>query len=219
MSRTVKALITEQELADKIDTALTALGGSYYEYKNLTPRVAQDLSKVSFDLENVCVSREEAFRGFDNLVGLHTLPSGLAYLGLGAGGDWEIPIFFIIYWDGKELRGYIPKDGNPWNTDTKAAYGNDADADVANAKKLYGIVMKEPDDVPDVDEAKILADIESRIKVTGPTTRSAGHSLQKEKRQLYLALIKEHPDQLSDNEVSIMELLAKDPDIQSALKP
>lgn len=168
MSRVVKGLITEKELKSKIDTALNALGGSYYEYRNLTPTVTKDLSKVTFDLENVCDNRKDAFRGFADLVGLHTLPSGLAYFGIGAGGDWEAPIFFIIYWDGKELRGYIPKDGNPWNTDNNSAYGNDEDSDIANLKKVHGISTMDPvDDAPDLDKARIIADIEARIKVPG----------------------------------------------------
>ena len=46
-------------------------------------------------------------------------------------------MFFIIYWDGKKLRAYVPTDGNPWNTDTKEAYGNDEEKDEDKLDILY----------------------------------------------------------------------------------
>lgn len=46
-----------------------------------------------------------------------------------AGGDWEIPVYYVIYEDDKgELRGYIPEHGNTFNPETRAAYsGEDED--------------------------------------------------------------------------------------------
>lgn len=86
--------------------------------------------RVDFSFENV-------EWGPDELLGLHTLASGLSYLGLTAGGDWEYPVFFLIYFDGRRLRSYVPTRGNPWNTTTRRAYGNDGEADLKNAKRRW----------------------------------------------------------------------------------
>ena len=55
--------------------------------------------------------------------------SGVPYLCCSGGGDWEVPVVFMIYWDGKSFRGYILTKGNPWNTKIKAAFNNDTEAD------------------------------------------------------------------------------------------
>ena len=129
-----------------------------YHLRNITKKVGNDLAKVEFDCENVDFVREP--RGNEGL-GLRTLPNGLSLLGVRAGGDWEVPIYFIIYWDGKELRGYIPVDGNPWNTDKKCAYGNEDTAiDDKNCKKRFGI---DNHDYAECDWEKIDADIMKRI--------------------------------------------------------
>ena len=43
------------------------------------------------------------------------------------GGDWEIPVLFFIYWDGKKFRGYIPTKGNTFNRKEKRSLGNRGD--------------------------------------------------------------------------------------------
>jgi hypothetical protein len=104
--------------------------------KYLTPSVEKDLSKIMFDTENVYWEYIDNYT--DRMVDFQTTKSGLNFLGVVAGGDWEVPIFFIIYWDGEKLRGYIPEDGNTFNTVTKKAYGNDQEADSENMKKVWG---------------------------------------------------------------------------------
>jgi hypothetical protein len=101
-----------------------ALGISY-DIRSLTTKIAKDLDKVGFDCENVLV---EDYR-IPDLCGLQTLDNGMTYLGAMCGGDWERPVYVIIYWNGVSLRGYIPKHGNTWNYDTKQALGNDTEAD------------------------------------------------------------------------------------------
>jgi hypothetical protein len=131
--------------------------------RNLTPKVSKDLDKVNFDLENI--DWDGSFR--KELLGFHELENGLTFLGTQAGGDSESPVYFIIYWDGKALRGYIPTDGNPWNTDTKTAYGNDEEADLINAKKRYPDTFADEDFVEvgvfEFDAKAIFADIQKRI--------------------------------------------------------
>lgn len=127
MSRTF-APISIEDLKVKLDAA-NADG-----YHELISLLGNDI-KVSFDLENVADSPKDF--GPSSIIGFHTEASGLTYCGIAAGGDWEHPVFFIVYWDGKKLRGYVPTEGNPWNTDTKSAYGNDDEADAKNAHKRW----------------------------------------------------------------------------------
>jgi hypothetical protein len=105
------------------------------DYRNLTSVVSKDLDKVKFDCENI--SDEGYTFGPTQLLGYKKLPNNMSYYGVAAGGDWETPVFFCIYWDGKKLRGYIPEKGNLWNTDTKEAYGNNDKADLKNARKRW----------------------------------------------------------------------------------
>lgn len=58
------------------------------------------------------------------------MDNGFTFLGVTAGGDWEEPVFFIIYFDGKGLRGYIPENGNTYNKITKTAFGSEGESDV-----------------------------------------------------------------------------------------
>ncbi len=74
-----------------------------------------------------------------------------------------MPIFFIIYWDGKALRGYIPLDGNPWNTTTKQAYGNNNEDDLDDAKTRYPGFDGDWQSI-DFDSEKIIEDILKRIQ-------------------------------------------------------
>lgn len=97
--------------------------------------VRDDLSEIEVDFENV-----EAFGGedsYDHLPGLESL-DGYEMLGSGAsafpvlwcagGGDWEYPVAFVLYMgDDGRLRAYIPDDGNVYNRENKAAFGNSDD--------------------------------------------------------------------------------------------
>lgn len=93
--------------------------------------------KVNFSTENTTFTFNQG-PTISKLLGYNTLSNGLTFYGMRAGGDWEVPVFFIIYFDGARLRVYIPTDGNPWNTATKRAYGNSDREDEANAFKRFG---------------------------------------------------------------------------------
>ena len=161
MARQFTKKITTEELADRIQRE-----GRDRDYTYLTPRVQQDLAKIEFDTENITSSAFEAFGKeknpafpAKNYVGFHTLLNGLSYLGITAGGDWEYPIYFIIYYNGKELRGYIPKEGNTWNYLNHAAFGNDEEADERGLRKRG---LENMDDL-DFDFEKIETDMLGRI--------------------------------------------------------
>ena len=172
--------IPEKDFRIKLQKARDSDDFGYYQYPTLTTTITKDLAKVSFDCENV----EDAEDKFTPLTGIHTLDNGLTFLGVSAGGDWEYPVFFIIYWDGSKLRGYIPEDGNPYNSVAKCAYGNNdreivkvngslkylpmtgPDADTVNARKRFGIDVEDGYQVTDrvrADYALIEADIRKRI--------------------------------------------------------
>jgi hypothetical protein len=123
--------------------------------------VERDVVKVDFSTENLNGSEE--FGVWAGLLG-PMQRGNLSWYGFMVGGDWEQPLYLIIYLDqdGKTLRGYIPNDGNPWNKKTKRAYGNDEEADAAYLKTLG---FEDPEE--EFDEEKLLADITGRIQVVG----------------------------------------------------
>ncbi len=59
-------------------------------------------------------------------LGIHTI-NNLTFCGVKTGGDWEHPVFVILYWDGSDIRAYIPKRGNAVNMDTMTAFGSEGD--------------------------------------------------------------------------------------------
>lgn len=59
-------------------------------------------------------------------LGIHTI-NNFTFCGVKTGGDWEHPVFVILYWDGSDIRAYIPKRGNAVNMDTMTAFGSESD--------------------------------------------------------------------------------------------
>jgi hypothetical protein len=114
-------------------------GAKYLSFNDILniDKIHEDISKVDFDFENLFYRSEDNFRG-ENIVGPQFLDN-FSFIGCNAGGDWEHPVYFIIYLDkdGKTLRGYVPKDGNSYNYNTKAALGNDEDEDLEFLKKFF----------------------------------------------------------------------------------
>ncbi len=123
-------------------------------------RLEQDLSVVIIADENVGWGDDNAgcCSGLYKLVGFHTLPNGLTFLGIESSGDWEFPVFLIVYWDGNDLRGYVPKKGNVWNKTTNRAYGNDHTSDEEDlneqAAKIHVKITHEEED----EERKLIND-------------------------------------------------------------
>ena len=105
--------------------------GFYYK-NNMEPedylmevlRVAPINKDVKYEFDD-----ENYWHGGDRYSGYKTLDNDLTYFGFWAGGDWELGVFGIVYYDGKQLRAYIPTRGNMVNTKTKYAIGNSEDDD------------------------------------------------------------------------------------------
>jgi hypothetical protein len=140
-------------------------------WKFLTKQLEMDISAVDFDFENC--SADTVFATLDDLkvpLGFQTLDN-LTFLGINAGGDWEVPVFFIVYWDGMELRAYIPTEGNTWNLTAHSAFGNDEDQDVDELKRRFpketdGLHPEEISDMVAVvnpDPSKLVEDIKANL--------------------------------------------------------
>lgn len=124
-------------------------GCEYCQFLQLVTALMSDSTiqkdnKFQTYAENVCgheyVQDEEEVG--NHLMGMHTLDNGLTFFGFAVGGDWGLPVYMIIYSDGKTLRLYTPSCGNSVNLDFKCALGsedvncNDADKIVKKYKKL-----------------------------------------------------------------------------------
>lgn len=141
--------------------------GSPYDLLSLTPAINKDLKKVNFDGENVMFQPGQS--NYGDRLNMHTLDNELQIFGVASGGDWETPVFWIIYPSPDGLRAYVPKEGNAWNYDSKEALGNDEEADERFARKLYPPSEDEEvhaEDLYDrmVDTNALTADILGRLK-------------------------------------------------------
>lgn len=74
----------------------------------------KDVHKIDFDFENYEVEEN----------GNEQLPDGTAIIWAFAGGDWECPVWFVMYLDPtNKIRAYIPTDGNTFCKQCKCAIG------------------------------------------------------------------------------------------------
>jgi len=157
-------IITLDELKSKMGKYIKSYDDPTYDEDaeefpyNLPEKVNSDLSKIAFDFENYTLGdadpnypSSQCYSGYP--CGYKTLPSGIPVLLVNAGGDWEFPICFALYYDGKGIRGYIPTDGNVFDKKNKSAYGN-SDEEVGD-DSLQKLVNPEA----------IINDINSRIEV------------------------------------------------------
>lgn len=143
--------------------------GALYE---VFSKVKMDVSKIDFDFEN-----------FEIDDGIFFTSQGVPYLRCLAGGDWEIPVRFFIYYDGKTMRGYVPTKGNSFNRKAKSAIGNNDEGKNSDKnfllKELFPNVQECDDEYDDefeedlydnwdlieIQEDWCLEDFESRLEV------------------------------------------------------
>lgn len=114
--------ICEQEDLDDWD-AETVL---YHGFSECTVKAYNDICKIDFSLENMSIDPKSGFSMEHSEKWLGPQKFGdLSVIGVLAGGDWEDPVAFVIYHDGKDFRAYVPRDGNSYDLKTKQAGGND----------------------------------------------------------------------------------------------
>lgn len=116
--------------------------------------------KYKFDSENV-----------DCFGGIKMSSKGFPYLLCQAGGDWECPVCFFIYFDGTHFRGYVPLKGNAINRNNNTAFQGNSDEEEAKfiAKEL-GIEYEEAkNQTGDISYNKdaCLKDFLARVEVKG----------------------------------------------------
>lgn len=153
--------ITLDEFKVIIDKKFCISEGGFEPYEMFMddPIIEKDLSKINFDLENCSVGNadpEYDDGGYcEYPVGYEVLSNGLPVLFVNAGGDWECPICFCLYYDGKYVRAYIPKNGNLYNKKEKCAYGSE-DFPLDNYDEINN---------QNGDPEKIREDVVKRIKL------------------------------------------------------
>jgi len=103
----------------------------------LMDTVSKDYDKIAFDNENISISVSYVNMKGTELNGLQITSTGIPYVGYYCGGDGGSPLYLIIYWDGKKLRGYIPIAGNTVNADN-TAFGCDYGDDLSSVDLLNG---------------------------------------------------------------------------------
>ena len=136
--------------------------------EDLVPDVEKDWSKIDFSTENMDVTAEKV------------TPDGVPYLLIRAGGDWETPLACVVYFDGRKLRGYVPKDGNSYNHARKAAFGN-RDDDNAACVRQFGEGDGTDEEYRDVeaDLPRVEKDVASRIEAKGAYSYEAAPVVSK----------------------------------------
>lgn len=144
--------MTQEELKEALlNKALSICQGTvYYDYiqeelqsndeDNLMHLVVSTIIEdgavekdIKFNVSNENVLCEANMGG---MMGFHTLANGLTFYGFHMGGDWEHPVFMILYHDGKKIRLYIPTCGNAVNLDCKCALGSEEDSENVDLCKL-----------------------------------------------------------------------------------
>lgn len=115
----------------------------------------KDIQKVHFDFEN-CDSIGNKIRE----------TSGISYIMAQAGGDWECPVLFFIYWDGSKFRGYVPIYGNAINRKTNSAFSqSDEDKEFLRTQNIPEDEIDKAVSWVTYDEEACLKDFRSRVKL------------------------------------------------------
>lgn len=113
-------------------------------------KLFKDIGKIDVSFENVLL--ENNHRNYP--LGFKELPNGVNGYLIMVGGDWEYPVAVFMYYDGKDFRAYVPKDGNSYNKKYKCAYGSEPNK-----------IDREAFKPEEHDFEKMFKDIENRIQV------------------------------------------------------
>lgn len=97
------------------------------EMPSIADVLTEDLknSGIEFGTENCTGDPNEPFDMPGFKFGQDMLFEGTSVMWFGAGGDWEQPIAFCIYLgEDNKIHAYVPTEGNCFNKETNAAFGN-----------------------------------------------------------------------------------------------
>lgn len=112
------------------------------EMSSIADALSEDLknSGVEFDTENCTCDPKEHFDMPGFFVGLDALPGGTPIMWFSAGGDWESPLAFFIYLGiDNKIHAYVPREGNCFNKEKGAAFGNSFGMNAQEEMKSLGV--------------------------------------------------------------------------------
>ena len=144
---------------------LEDLDENIHDMEPVYEAISKDASLPDFDLENFgCTPNDEDdYLNAGELLGLRKSATGVSYIGINAGGDWEIPLYFIMYKEDGELKAYVPSNGNTYNKRFHTAYGSEMETE-----EFYKLPEEEQQVIEDadhndlaIDKEDLLADIEA----------------------------------------------------------
>lgn len=112
-------------------------------------KARKDLNKVKFDFENLEIGLDINGKNDDRgELNIHEY-NGVCLLLCCAGGDWENPVYFVLYVDHKnKLRAYIPSNGNTYCKKYKCAYGGISEY----VEDYYDLPEEDQMDIDNLDE-------------------------------------------------------------------
>lgn len=126
-------------------------------YKNIPElkELHNDLQKVNFDFENCDAIGNEVKE-----------TNGISYVMADAGGDWECPVLFFVYWDGSKFRGYVPIYGNAVNRKNNSAFAqSDEDKEFLKTQNIPENEIEKAITNISYDKEACLKDFKSRVKL------------------------------------------------------
>lgn len=186
----------ESHLKGNLMNALRTLYFQHF-HKHNSSQIGTDFKGIRVDWEN-----------HDIINDIRTT-NGIPYYLCYAAGDWEAPVYFIVYYDGKKIRVYVPHKGNTWRSDTKQALGNLTMPDyakkyntVTDDEYVFKMLIKQGDiekdefeKVPagiankvEADKDAIIKDFSEHVQAKGSLKES---SLTPEEQQRYNKIINE----------------------------
>lgn len=125
--------------------------GNIIDLDQISDKARQDLYKYNIDTENM----------LNPVLGI-TESSGVYYIACQIGGDWQVPAFIFIYWDGNDYRIYVPITGNCINTLNNSAFGEDESVDSQYFQREFGFDVDLDDLICDFDAC--LTEFNQQIK-------------------------------------------------------
>ena len=116
----------------------------------LISREPEHFAKAIEDWSHIKTTTNEVSTGdmideIGALKGFYELESGVSVIGMELGQVEHHPVYAVMYHDGQEFRGYIPREGNVYNRETKAAFGLNPLRDSAIYLRDHGEAKRIPD--------------------------------------------------------------------------
>lgn len=97
---------------------------------------------------------------FRDLLGFHTLSTGLTFLGTVS--DTEYPFFFIVYYDGEDLKSFVPRH-NFYNRLNKKPFGVNKESDSLFLDLIYGEGTSYDYFSRKINSGKVLDEIQNQV--------------------------------------------------------